>query len=104
MQQVGSNRYRFVETDDYYIDLEYTDNIVIVHLPYVKNFTKTVFLDFCDRLEGGARMFDTLGVDGVYAAVNDEKTERLVNMLGFSYLGDNMNYKVYKYASNCTRS
>lgn len=98
MPQVDSKRFRIWETKDFSVDLEYNNQFVIVHLPRVDKFTKSIFISFYDKLREGQEMVETFGLDGIYAAVdkNDEKTLRLVEMLGLNYVGNNLNYKVYK--------
>lgn len=94
-----SKSHTAIETKDYTIRLEYNEDYVILHLPYVEKMTKNVFLDMKFRLEDWYAFFTTAGYLGVFAAVdpNDQKIRKLLNMLKFKKKGHADNMDVYFY-------
>ena len=88
-----------VETPDYSIRLEYNDDYVIIHLPYVNKMTKGVFVDMKYRLEDWHDFFTTAGYSGIFAAVDPEnnKIKKLIEKLGFRFKGSADNMQVYYY-------
>lgn len=88
-----------VETPEYGIRLEYNDDYVIIHLPYVNKMTKGVFVDMKYRLEDWHQFFTTAGYSGIFAAVdpNDSKIKKLIERLGFESKGFAENMQVYFY-------
>ncbi len=88
-----------VETEDYSIRLEYNKDYVILHMPSISKMDKGVFIDMKFRLEDWYDFFITAGYGGIFAAVdpNDQKIQRLLEMLGFELKGfaDNMNVYFY---------
>lgn len=98
--QAGSKRIRLVELAQGSLDIEYTREYVILHLPRVTNFKKSDFLLMKNYLRDLADFIAATGLKGPYAAVNDDKTEKLAVKLGFTYLGTHGPLKVYTYATN----
>lgn len=98
MSQVVSKRLRIIETDGASADLEYNENFVIVHLPRVDKLTKTRLKEFKIYLEGLYDFVTTAGYKDLYAASDHKPTLKLAERLGFEYLGEQDNLKVYKYA------
>lgn len=102
MQQVDSKRLRIIETDNASADLEYNENFVIVHLPRVDKFKKSDLGRFKEYLEGLNTFVTTVGYKELYAATDHAPTMKLAVKLGFEYIGEQDNLKVYKYASSTT--
>lgn len=98
----ASKSFTFIETKDYTIRLEYNEDYVIVHLPYIEKMHKGVFLDMKYRLEDWYTFMTTAGYAGIFAAVdpNDEKIKKLLDMLGFKYKGFADNMYVYFYGED----
>jgi len=86
-----------IETKDYTIRLEYNEEYVILHLPYVDKMTKGVFLDMKFRLDDWYDFFMTAGYKGIFAAAdpNDKKIGKLLKMLKFNKKGHADNMDVY---------
>ena len=100
MVQHDSNRIRLIEfEDEVTIDLEYNENYAILHMPSVGVFNKSLYLKMKRYLEGLDTFFTTVGYDGIYAATGNESAQKLAIKLGFEYLGEHDNLKVYKYGS-----
>lgn len=95
----ASKSFTCLETKDYSIRLEYNEEYVIVHLPFIGKMDKGVFLDMKYRLEDWYEFFITAGYKGIFAAVdpNDKKIKKLLDMLGFKYKGFADNMCVYFY-------
>lgn len=96
----GSKRIRLVELPYASLDLEFNDKYAILHLPRVDRFRKGDLFKFKEYLDGLAQFFEVSGLEGPYAASNDEKIKRLALKLGFTFLGESNGLKVYKYASS----
>lgn len=94
-----SKSFTFIETKHYTIRLEYNEDYVIVHLPSIEKMTREVFMDMKLRLEDWYEFMTTAGYAGVFAAVdpNNQKINKLCEMLGFKLRGfaDNMNVYFY---------
>mgnify|MGYP003424751019 FL=1 len=88
-----------IETKDYTIRLEYNDDYVILHLPYIDKMTKGVFLDMKFRLEDWHTFFTTAGYAGVFAAVDPANLKicKLLKMLNFKKKGHADSMDVYFY-------
>lgn len=95
----ASKSFTCLETKDYTIRMEYSEDYIILHLPYIEKMDKGVFLDMKYRLEDWYQFFTTAGYAGIFAAVdpNDQKIIRLLQMLGFNYKGFADNMYVYFY-------
>lgn len=93
-----SKRFNLVNVEDYEVDLEYTDQYAILHLPRVSKFTKGTYLDMVERLQQVATFIKTSGYFGMWVAIKPEDTTigRLVNKLGFKYLGTSDSLAVYE--------
>lgn len=96
---IASKRVRLYENLDYQLDVEYNKDYVIFHLPLVNKFSKGVFLDMLCKLDELYTMFNTMGHQYVWAAVdpNNQKVNRLLVKLGFKYAGSADGMSVYNY-------
>lgn len=92
-----SKRFPILETEDYTIDLEYTEEFAILHLPRVQKFTKSIYLQGREKLEDIKDFLFTTGFQAIWVAVfpEDEMTNKFVKRLGFEYAGDFENLSVY---------
>ena len=104
MSQVGSKRIRLIELEVGSLDLEYNETYAILHLPRVDKFGVREFELFKKYLDDLSDFFLVTKLQGPYAATSDPKVQRLVLKLGFEYLGDHDNLKVYKYNATSPRS
>ena len=86
------------------LDLEYNETYAILHLPRVEKFGVREFNLFKRYLDDLSDFFQVTKLQGPYAATSDPKVQRLVIKLGFEYLGDHDNLKVYKYNAASTSS
>jgi RimJ/RimL family protein N-acetyltransferase len=94
----ASKRLRVVERDDYAVDLEYNEEFLIIHLPYVWKFNKGVFTDMLFTLENFSDFFKVSGFKYLYAAVdmNNLKIRRLLVKLGFKRKANQQDLTVYE--------
>lgn len=94
----ASKRLRVVERQDYAVDLEYSQDYIIIHLPYVWKFNRSVYVDMLFTLEDFSSFFKTAGYQHLYAAVDEHniKIRRLLVKLGFTRKGLSGNLTVYE--------
>lgn len=94
-----SKSFTAIETKDYTIRLEYSDDFIILHLWDVQKMTKHVFLDMKFRLEDWYKFFITAGYAGVFTAVdpNNLKIKKLLKMLKFKLKGKADGMEVFYY-------
>lgn len=100
MQPTKSKRFNIVNKDGYSLDLEYNAEYVAVHLPYVKKFNKGTYLEIRESIDELLDFLEVVGYDFLVAGVepSNKVTNRLVNKLGFEFLGlshDKL-YNIYK--------
>ena len=86
---IESKRMNLVDTDGYTIDLEYTKEFAILHLPRVEKFNRTVYVTALEKIEEFKEFFTTIGYNGIWAATmpEDSQTQKLVRKLGFEEIG-----------------
>lgn len=95
---VTTRRLVLCETEEYQVDLEYNQEYLILHLPRVDKFNKTILR----KLQGLAEQYEhfskAAGYGGVFAASPkaDDKLPRLLGLLGFEYYGEDLNYIIYR--------
>lgn len=97
-----SKRITLINKDSYKVDLEYNDMYAILHLPVVPKFTKTVYLDMVSTIKDIRDFLEEVGYVGLWTAVepSNKIINKLVNKLGFKYMGDSEGYSVYLYEEN----
>ena len=100
MSQQDSKRIRLVELENCSLDLEYNSTYAILHLPRVDKFGVKEFNLFKRYLDDLTQFLSITSLKGPYAATSDPKVQRLITRLGFQYLGDHDNLKVYIYATS----
>ena len=100
MQTNASKRLKGIyHGSTFVVDVEYSKDYVILHLPVVTKFTKGVYFELLDMMDELWDFFSTIGYDKIYAAVdqNDRKINRLVRKLGFKATGSAHNLVVWSY-------
>lgn len=95
---VESKTIRFIEKVDYAIDLEYNSEYVLVHLPRVSRFTKETLKDMLTTLDQFSTFFRTIGVERLFAAVDqdDTKVKKLLRRVGFVRTKINGNFDIFE--------
>lgn len=95
-----SRRITLCKTEDYTIELEYNPYFAIVHLKDCEKFSKSVLKSIQSFLDDFEHFVLVTGYDGLYTASLEDKPEKLAYLLGFEFIGEQDNTKVYKYARN----
>lgn len=97
-ETIASNRIVFVEKEDYTIDLEYNEEFLIVHLPRLIRFNKSVLVGMKSDIDRFSHFFKTSGYRHLFAAVdtNNTKIKRLLVRLGFVRVGIHEDDDVYR--------
>lgn len=93
-----SKRFRLFNTDTFGVDLEYSKDYLIIHLPWLDSFSIKAYRDMLIALEDYSGFFKTMGQKKLYAAVdtNNTKIKRLLSKLGFVRVGINKDLDVYE--------
>ncbi len=93
-----STRFTLIEDEDMILDLEYSDQYFILHLPL---FTpkKSSVQRLRVKLEELKEFADTIGYTGVYAAIgkDDKPMHKLVRLLYFKHIGENEGLDIFAY-------
>jgi hypothetical protein len=100
MQEIPkSKRFNLVNQEHYEVDLEYNDQYAIIHLPRVSKFNRSVYLDMVDKLKSIADFLKDGGYFGLWVAFKPEDITlgKLVEKLGFVYLGSSDGLVIHKY-------
>tara|TARA_R110001592_G_scaffold355563_1_gene656372 strand:- start:756 stop:1064 length:309 start_codon:yes stop_codon:yes gene_type:complete len=81
------------------IKLEYNEDFVILHLPYISKMTKEVFIEMKSMLKDWWDFFKTSGYKAIFAAVDptNQKINRLLTMLKFEYTCSSEGLSVYQF-------
>lgn len=84
-----SKRITLVNTDEYVVDVEYTDHFIIVHIPYIKAFTKSSYAELREQFVNFCDFVHTIGYDEVWAGIypEDETTNKFAGRMGFDFRG-----------------
>lgn len=95
---VESNRIRLFNRQHYGIDLEYSKDIVIIHLPWLSKLTVDTYKEMLRDLSEFSLFFKTIGITKFYAAVdtNNVKIKNLLKKLGFIRAGISNDVDVYE--------
>lgn len=91
----GTKRMTLVRKEDYEVDVEYNEDFFILHIPVVKKFSKTIYLDMEETLDDISTFAKVMGYPAVFAATLDDKTEKLVKKLGMVFQGSADGFNVY---------
>lgn len=83
---------------DFALRLEYSKEYAIIHLPYVKKWSPSVFKLLGIKVYDTMEFVKTVGYDCLRAGVPQDnlKITKLVLMLGFEYEGSNQGYDIYR--------
>ena len=90
-------RLTIVETEDYTLDLEYSDSFFILHLLYFKPSVATV-RELKNKVEELREFSKVVGYTGVYTGVDPEDTKmpKLLRMLNAEKIGNSEGIDVYQ--------
>ncbi len=97
--ELTSKRMRVIDKQDYAVDLEYNTSYAIVHFPFIHKFTKSTLQDMSNTLIDLVEFTDTVGYEGLWAAVKPEDTfmAKLAKRLDFAMIGHSDGWDVYEY-------
>ncbi len=92
-----SNRITLLETTEYTVELEYTEEFVILHLPKVTNWTKSLYKHSKERIEELSTFFGVIGYEAIWVAAypDDTITNKFADRLGFEFIGEYEDLNVY---------
>jgi hypothetical protein len=96
-QQEASKRMRVYDFKEFSVDLEYNETYVAIHLPEVPSFTKSTYKKMQVYIEQLSEFLNTVGYQNLFAVANDITTEKLMEKLGFLFLGQHNEMRVYVY-------
>tara|TARA_R110000868_G_scaffold40490_6_gene139708 strand:- start:136 stop:435 length:300 start_codon:yes stop_codon:yes gene_type:complete len=93
-----TDRLVICETEEYQVDLEYNREYLVLHLPRVDKFNKSVLGKLQVLAEQYEHFSKITGYGVIYAAspMSDNKLPRLLEKLGFVYWGEDLNYRLYR--------
>ncbi len=96
---IPSRRLKGIKGKNFEAHIEYGENLVAIHLPTVDQFDKETFLEMKDMLNEWDHFFKTVGYEETYVAFepDNEKMRKLVRMLNFEYVIDNLGFSIYRY-------
>ena len=96
---VASKSFLMYEGEDYEVRLEYNRDVLIVHLPVVYKFNRSVFISMEMKLEDIYDFSVGLGYPSLHCAapIGNTKVARLAKLLGFVFFADHDGYSVFKY-------
>ena len=92
-----TNRLTIVESEDYTLDLEYSDEFFILHLLYFKPSVASV-RELKNKVIELKQFSKVIGYSGVYTGVDplDTKTPKLLRMLNAEKIGNSEGIDVYQ--------
>ena len=96
---VASKNFSIYEGEDYELRLEYNREFLVVHLPVVYKFNRSVFVSMQIKLEEIHNFSLGLGYPDLFCAAPPENTKvnRLAVRLGFEYIKDHSGLSIYRY-------
>lgn len=99
MRTNASKRLKGIHGSTFSVDLEYSKEYIILHLPTVDKFTKEVYFEMLYMLDDWWDFFQTIGYTELHAAVdpNNRKINRLLRKIGFRPIGSANNLTVWSY-------
>ena len=85
------------ESSDYTVRVEYNDSLVLLHLPEVFNFNKTVLKKMQDKVVDLLDFFYDFGYNCIWAGCpsSNSQIRKLIDLLGFSYVKDHDGLSFY---------
>jgi len=101
---VSSKSFTLPINGDYEVRIEYNEDFVILHLPYMDKFTPGVFKDMVIRLEDFWEFAQAVGYKAIFGSIdpNNKKMERLLIKLGFQYLNYSEGMDVFMFTGEKT--
>ena len=99
MSTNASKRLKGVRGSTFSVDIEYSKEFVIIHLPSATGFTKSTFFEMQDLLDDWWDFFSTVGYVEIHAAVGctNKKTNKLLRKLNFRLIGSSNNMNIWSY-------
>lgn len=99
MRTNASKRLKGIKGSTFSVDLEYSQDYVIIHLPEIDKFDKGVYFEMLYLLDDWWEFFQTVGYNNIYAAVdpNNRKINRLLRKLEFKAIGTADNMRIWSY-------
>lgn len=93
----ATKSFMLYEGEDFSVRLEYSEQLVILHLPTVGKFNKGILQHMRVKIDEYWEFFSMLDYPAIFAAVapGDEKIRRLLSHLGFGYFKDNEGLSIY---------
>jgi hypothetical protein len=95
----ASKRLKSVKGSTFEVDLEYSKDYLILHLPYIDKFTKSVYFEMLCMLDDWWDFFRTVGYKEIHAAVdsNNTRINKLLRKLNFRLIGSSKNMNIWSY-------
>lgn len=102
MRTNASKRLKGIRASCFSVDLEYSQDYIIIHLPEIDKFDKGVYFEMLYLLEDWWAFFQTAGYNKIYAAVdpNNRKINRLLRKLNFKAVGTADGMRVWSYTGD----
>ena len=102
MSTNASKRLKGVKGSTFSVDIEYSKEYVILHLPTVDKFTKNTFFEMQFLLDDWWEFFKTVGYTKIHAAVdfNNVKVNKLLRKLNFRVIGRAENLNIWSYTGD----
>ena len=96
---IQSKRLKGVQGKNFEADIEYNENLVAIHLPNIYVMNKDTVLEMREMLKDWNEFFKFVGYKETYAAfdVKDDKMRKLVRLLNFEYVRDNLGFSIFRY-------
>lgn len=96
---VASKNFAIYEGHDYEVRLEYSREYMIVHLPEVFKFNKTTLISMLMKLDEINDFSVGLGYPALHCAAPEDapKINKLAIRCGFTKMGEDAGFIVYKY-------
>ena len=96
--QVTSRRFTIVNTDGYKVEIEYTEDFIIMHFPHSEKLTKSLYKEMRQHFEDFIAFVNTMGHQSVWASIDpeDKLTTKFASRLGFVKVGEADNMNVYE--------
>lgn len=93
-----SKRFTLVEREEYRVDLEYNNDFIILHLPWVAEFSKKILLDMMNTFEGLKSFLETVGYSRIHVGIPHKhgSTKHLAEHLGFTHIGESQGFEIFE--------
>ena len=102
MRTNASKTLKGIKGSAFSVDIEYSKQYVILHLPTVDKFTKEIYFEMLSVLDDLWDFFQTVGYNNMYAVVdlNNSKINRLLRRLGFKAIGTAESMRIWSYTGD----